>query len=63
MSGVLGKNKKNYSSPRYVILISIFYFIILVLGDSVLLGELELENEVLGISSVVFGFVGCRSDG
>ena len=43
-------------------LISIFYLIILILGDSVLLGEFKLGDEVLDVYGVDAKYLKFRSD-
>ena len=45
------------------ILISDFYQIFLILGDSVLLGGFKIEDDFLGVSGVDNKLYGCRSGG
>ena len=58
-------NTKSYNStipPGNIIRIAIYYQIILILGDSVLLGGFELGDEVLDVFDVDEKIVECRSD-
>ena len=45
-----------------MMLISIFYQIIMIIGEFVFLGGFELGDEVLGVYGVDAKYVECRSD-
>ena len=57
------KTKKIIIPPKYIILIYVFFQIILVIVDSVLLDILKLRHKVPGVLIVDAGFSGCRFDG
>ena len=61
----MSKNKADNSTIPIVnlMLIAIFHNIILVIGDSVLLGGFKLGDEVLDVYGVDAKFSECRSDG
>ena len=44
-------------------LISVFYKLLLILGDSILLGRFKLRNEVLDDLGIYADFTGCIYDG
>ena len=46
-----------------MMIISDFYQIFLILGDSVLLGGFKIEDDFLGVSGVDNKLYGCRSGG
>ena len=60
----MSKNKADNSNltPENLMLISIFYQIILVIGKYVLFGRFELGDEVLDVYRVDKTIVECRSD-
>ena len=56
------KADKSTIPPRNLNPIEIYYTIILILGDSVLLGGFKIGYEVLSVFGVDDKFVECRSD-
>ena len=60
--GTRDKNKMYAIPPGYLVLFSILYQILLVLGDSIMLGKFKLGDEVLDISIVYPVILLCSSD-
>ena len=56
------KSEKSTRPLENLILITISYQIIIILGESVLLGGFELGNGDLGVFGVKEKFLGCRYD-
>ena len=55
--------KNNARPPGHLMLIYVFYKLLLILGDYILLGRFKLRNEVLDDLGIYADFTGCIYDG